>query len=70
MRALALLLMANPQYKIEQRTKAILPCSIALDLAANVADDAAKSRAQEFEFPPSTLERIAPGGRHQACQRG
>src|ERR1700732_7237 len=56
--------MANPQCKIEQRTKAILPCSIALDLAANVADDAAKSRAQEFELPPSALElvgmRIAP----------
>ena len=56
--------MANPQCKIEQRTKAILPCGIALDLAANVADDAAKSRAQEFEFPPSALElvgmRIAP----------
>jgi hypothetical protein len=46
--ALALLLMANPQCKIEQRTKAILPSSIALDLAANVADNAAKSRAQEF----------------------
>src|ERR1700729_2113025 len=56
--------MANPQCKIEQRTKAIPPCSIALDLAANVADDAAKSRAQEFELPPSALElvgmRIAP----------
>lgn len=56
--------MANPQCKIEQRTKAILPCGIALDLAANVADDAAKSRAQEFELPPSALElvgmRIAP----------
>src|SRR5271157_3710201 len=56
--------MANPQCKIEQRTKAILPCGIGLDLAANVADDAAKSRAQEFELPPSALElvgmRIAP----------
>ena len=54
----------NPQCKIEQRTKAILPCGIALDLTANVADDAAKSRAQEFEFPPGALElvgmRIAP----------
>ena len=39
------------QCKIEQRTKAILPCGIGLDLAANVADDAAKSRAQEFELP-------------------
>src|SRR5580700_11721739 len=64
--------MANPQCKIEQRTKAILPCSIALDLAANVADDAAKSRAQEFELPPSaqvplTVAHLAdPGCRHMA----
>ena len=56
--ALALLLMANPQCKIEQRTEAILPCRIGLDLAANIADDAAKSRAQEFELPPSALELV------------
>ena len=38
--------------------------TIGLDLAANVAGDAAKSRAQEFDLPPSALElvgmRIAP----------
>src|SRR5262245_65027707 len=50
--------MANPQCKIEQRTKAILPCGIVFDLSANVADDAAKSGAQEFEFPPRALELV------------
>ena len=46
-----------------------------LYLAANVADDAAKSRAQEFELPPSALElvgmRIAPhhNGRALATRR-
>ena len=39
--ALALLLMADPQCEIEQLTKAILECGIALDLAANITDDAA-----------------------------
>jgi hypothetical protein len=37
--------MANPQCKIEQRTKAILPCSIALDLAAHFADCERRFRA-------------------------
>jgi hypothetical protein len=50
--------MANPQCKIEQQTKAILPCGIVFDLSANVADDAAKSGAQEFEFPPRALELV------------
>ena len=53
----------NPQCKIEQRTKAILPCGIGLILR-RTPDDAVKSRAQEFELPPSALElvgmRIAP----------
>src|SRR5262249_25975350 len=50
--------MANPQCKIEQRTKAILPCGIVFDLSANVADDAAEPGAQEFEFPPRALELV------------
>src|SRR5438477_11556572 len=56
--------MANPHRQIEQRAKAILKCAIALDLAANVPDDAAEPGAQEFELPPGALElvgmRIAP----------
>src|ERR1700719_3751067 len=62
--ALTLLLMATPQREIEQRTQAILERGIALDLAANVPDDAAEPGAQEFELPPGALElvgmRIAP----------
>ena len=50
--------------EIEQRTQAILERGIALDLAANVPDDAAEPGAQEFELPPGALElvgmRIAP----------
>ena len=56
--ALALLLMANPHRQIEQRAKAILKCAIALDLAANVPDDAAEPDAQEFELPPGALELV------------
>src|ERR1700693_565962 len=62
--ALTLLLMANPQREIEQRTQAILERGIALALAANVPDEAAEPGAQEFELPPGALElvgmRIAP----------
>src|SRR6476646_3122551 len=62
--ALTLLLMANPVGEIEQRTKAILKRRVALDLASDVTDDAAKPGAQEFEFSPGTLElvgmRVAP----------
>jgi hypothetical protein len=47
--ALALLLVANPVGEIEQRTKAILERGIALDLAADITDDAAEPGAQEFE---------------------
>ena len=54
--ALALLLVADPQRQIEQRAKAILERGIALDLAADVANDAAESGAQEFEFAPGALE--------------
>jgi hypothetical protein len=59
--ALTLLLMANPQREIEQRTKAILERRIALDLAANVPDDAAEPGAQEFELPPGALELSSSG---------
>ena len=48
--ALTLLLMANTQRQIEQRAEAVFERCIALDLAANVADDAAEPGAQEFEF--------------------
>src|SRR5258708_31628730 len=62
--ALTLLLMANPVGEIEQRTKAILKRRVALDLASDVTDDAAKPGAQEFEFSPGTLDlfgiRVAP----------
>jgi hypothetical protein len=49
--------MANPQRKVG--AKAIFERSIALDLAANVTNDAAEPRAQEFELGPGALE-LAP----------
>ena len=49
--ALTLLLMANPQREIEQRAKAVFERCVALDLAANITDDAAKPRAQKLQFP-------------------
>src|SRR5215469_8440462 len=62
--ALTLLLMANPQREIEQRAKAVFERCVALDLAANITDDAAKSRAQKLQFPPRAFElvgmRVAP----------
>jgi hypothetical protein len=41
--ALALLLMTDPQREIEQRAKAVFERGIAVDLAADVANDAAKT---------------------------
>src|SRR5262249_179551 len=62
--ALTLLLMANRQREIEQRAKAVFERCVALDLAANVTDDAAKPRAQKLQFPPRAFElvgmRVAP----------
>src|SRR5438094_5650722 len=59
-----LLLMANSQREIEQRAKAVFERCVALDLAANVTDDAAKPRAQKLQFPPGAVElvgmRVAP----------
>src|SRR5262245_43301077 len=56
--------MANPHREIEQRAKALFERCVALDLAANVTDDAAKPRAQKLQFPPGAAElvgmRVAP----------
>ena len=57
--ALALLLMTDPQRPIEQRAQAVFERGIALDLAADVANDAAKTGSQEFELSPGALELIA-----------
>jgi hypothetical protein len=46
--SLALLLQADPKREIEQRAKAFLARGIVLDLAADIADDAAEPGAQEF----------------------
>src|SRR4030095_7727429 len=56
--ALTLLLMANTQREIEQRAKAVFERCVALDLAANVTDDAAKPRAQKLQFPPGAFELV------------
>jgi hypothetical protein len=62
--ALTLLLVANLQREIEQRAKAVFERCVALDLAANITDDAAKPRAQKLQFPPGAVElvgmRVAP----------
>ena len=59
-----LLLMANPQREIEQQAKAVFERCVALDLAANITDDAAKPRAQKLQFSPRAFElvgmRVAP----------
>src|ERR1700730_14664319 len=59
--ALALLLMADPQRQIEQRAKPVLERGIALDLAPDVANDAAKTGSQEFELSPGALELMRMG---------
>ena len=56
--ALTLLLVSNPQREIEQRAKAVFERCVALDLAANVTDDAAKPRAQKLQFPPRAFELV------------
>src|SRR6476661_7971169 len=62
--ALTLLLMAHTQRQIEQRAEAVFERCVALDLAADVTDDAAEPRVQELQLPPGPLElmgmRIAP----------
>jgi len=49
-------LKADPQRQIEQRAEAVFERGIGLDLAADVADDAAEPGAQEFELAASALE--------------
>jgi len=63
---LTLLLMANPQREIEQRAKAVFDRCVALDLAANVTDDAAKPRAQKLQFPPRAFELVGMRGNRAA----
>src|SRR5436190_6791013 len=62
--ALTLLLMPNTKRESEQWAKAVFEHCVALDLAANVTDDAAKPRAQKLQFPPGAFElvgmRVAP----------
>jgi hypothetical protein len=62
--ALTLLLMPNTKRESEQWAKAVFERCVALDLAANVTDDAAKPRAQKLQFPPGAFElvgmRVAP----------
>jgi len=59
--ALALFLMAHTQREIEQRANAVFERWVARDLAADVTDDTAKSRAQELELPPGALELVGIG---------
>jgi hypothetical protein len=55
---LTLLLVANTQREIEQRAEAVFEHGAALDLAANVTDDAAKPHGQEPQLPSRTLELV------------
>ena len=48
--------MANTQRQIEQRAQAVFERRVALDLAANITDDAAEPRAQELQLPPRAFE--------------
>ena len=47
-----LILGARPLRQIEQRAEASFQRRIAINLAADVADDPAKSRPQELELAP------------------
>src|SRR6266540_4839398 len=47
--------MPNTKRESEQWAKAVFEHCVALDLAANVTDDAAKPRAQKLQFPPGAL---------------
>src|SRR5262249_35406315 len=55
--ALMLVLMANPQREIEQRAEAVYEHCVALDLAANVTDDAFGSGGRPGPPRPKELER-------------
>jgi len=54
-------LLAYTRGEIEQRAEAVLERRIALDLAADVPDDAAEPGAQEFELAPGALELMGMG---------
>src|SRR5258708_20771349 len=57
-----LLLMPNTKRESEQWAKAVFQRCVALDLAANVTDDAAKPRAQKLQFPPPAFELVGMRG--------
>ena len=59
--ALAVILLPHPKRQIEQRREAILQRGVALDLAADVADDPPQPRAQEFERAAGALELMRVG---------
>ena len=54
--ALMLILAAHPLRQIEQRAEARFQHRIAINLAADVADDPAKPRPQELELAPGALK--------------
>ena len=56
-----LILGAHPLRQIEQRTEASFQRRIAINLAADVADDPAKPRPQELELAPGALELVGVG---------
>ena len=56
-----LILGAHPLRQIEQRAEASFQRRIAINLAADVADDPAKSRPQELELAPGALELMSVG---------
>ncbi len=60
--ALAMILVADAQREIEQRAEARLERVVGGDLAADVADDAAQSGAQELELA-RCRRRGPPAGR-------
>ena len=50
--------MPNTKRESKQWAKALFERCVALDLAANVTDDAAKPRAQKLQFPPRAFELV------------
>src|SRR5258705_10129503 len=56
-----LILGAYPLLQIEQRAEAGFQGRIAINLAADVADDPAKPRPQELELAPGALELMSVG---------
>jgi hypothetical protein len=56
-----LILGAHPLRQIEQRAEASFQRRIAINLAADVADDPTESRPQELELAPGALELMSVG---------